>query len=470
MKPHKLSIGGLQSFRSSQEIDFDRLSDCGMFGIFGPTGSGKSTILDALTLALYGRVGRARSGKQGIINEDETSAFVSFSFSIGAGAERKTYRADRKYRTKDHISVVSTLSRLVELNASGEIVLADQETAVTAKVEEILGITLDDFVRAVVLPQGKFADFLTLKGVDRRKMLERLFSLERYGEKLAGRVKNRKETASARLGALQGELQGMGDASADAVAEAEAKLQTAQAAATQADTLLTEASQAHAAAAKVVGLQRDLTLKEQALAAHAAGSGEIEQKEKRLETAQQAAHVKPWLEQAGEARKNLEKTVLDEDLARKTCQAATAGAAAKKQLAGQARDTRLAEEPGLAVRKTQAENALAIEAQLTEDEQKRSDAAKRLLEIETRRLSAGSELQKKRETIEALDQNLAITKKELEACQVSSERRNALHEAGATILDWEVCCRNFHRVFHVSGGNRVTGSQGTPASQTSVLQ
>ena len=90
MKPHKLKISGLQSFRAEQEIDFDHLSGRGMFGIFGPTGSGKSTILDAVTLALYGRVGRARSGKQGIINEGESSAAVSFSFSIGLSLNLRT--------------------------------------------------------------------------------------------------------------------------------------------------------------------------------------------------------------------------------------------------------------------------------------------------------------------------------------------------------------------------------------------
>ena len=330
MKPHKLIISGLQSFRDSQEIDFDKLADRGMFGIFGPTGSGKSTILDALTLALYGKVGRAKSGKQGIINEGETSASVSFTFSIGAGEARKTYRVDRKYRTKDHISVGSVLSRLVEDCPTGEMVLADQENAVTDKLAGILGITLEDFVRAVVLPQGKFADFLTLKGADRRRMLERLFSLERYGEKLAGRVKSRKEEATARQGALKGELQGIGDASAEALAKAKERWRSSQIEAEQMEFLLSNVKQIHADADQVVRLQQELMRKRRTLADHAEREDDVKRKEQRLATAQKALNVRPWLEKAEEARRNFDKAALDEKTAQNLHSEASAAVAIKK--------------------------------------------------------------------------------------------------------------------------------------------
>ncbi|MDC4920032.1 AAA family ATPase, partial [Acinetobacter baumannii] len=68
MKPISLSIKGLHSFRQEQVIDFERLCDAGVFGIFGPTGSGKSSILDAMTLALYGKVERAANNTHGILN------------------------------------------------------------------------------------------------------------------------------------------------------------------------------------------------------------------------------------------------------------------------------------------------------------------------------------------------------------------------------------------------------------------
>ncbi|MGL5513788.1 MAG: AAA family ATPase, partial [Sporomusa sp.] len=88
MKPISLKIAGLHSFREEQEIPFEQLGELGVFGIFGPTGSGKSSILDAMTLALYGTVVRAGRRTQGILNHAEKQVKVSFVFSLGQGRER----------------------------------------------------------------------------------------------------------------------------------------------------------------------------------------------------------------------------------------------------------------------------------------------------------------------------------------------------------------------------------------------
>ncbi|MDP3486363.1 MAG: AAA family ATPase, partial [Bacillota bacterium] len=69
MKPLRLVLSGLNSFKEEQTIDFTYLCDGNVFGIFGPTGSGKSTLIDAITLALYGRVERAPGKVQGIVNK-----------------------------------------------------------------------------------------------------------------------------------------------------------------------------------------------------------------------------------------------------------------------------------------------------------------------------------------------------------------------------------------------------------------
>lgn len=78
MKPISLIIAGLHSFRKAQHIDFQQVSDAGVFGIFGPTGSGKSTILDAITLALYGRVERSDANRIGILNQQEEKFMLNF--------------------------------------------------------------------------------------------------------------------------------------------------------------------------------------------------------------------------------------------------------------------------------------------------------------------------------------------------------------------------------------------------------
>ncbi|MDX6765121.1 AAA family ATPase, partial [Streptomyces sp. F8] len=82
-----------------QEVDFEILCQAGLFGIFGPTGSGKSTILDAITLALYGQVVRLGGGNhpKEVLNQLEQRVFVSFTFELGTGNERKRYTIEREF-------------------------------------------------------------------------------------------------------------------------------------------------------------------------------------------------------------------------------------------------------------------------------------------------------------------------------------------------------------------------------------
>ena len=94
MKPISLTIKGLNSFEEEQHIDFLKLTQNGFFGIFGPTGSGKSTILDGICLALYGDIPR---GKVNFINLNSDRAYVEFEFQI-SGAENRKYRVSREFR------------------------------------------------------------------------------------------------------------------------------------------------------------------------------------------------------------------------------------------------------------------------------------------------------------------------------------------------------------------------------------
>lgn len=225
MKPLSLKISGLNSFREVQEIDFSKLCETGVFGIFGSTGSGKSTILDAITLALYGTVERAYNNTQGILNHAEEQLFVDFRFSLAMGEQRVTYRAERSYRRSGDRTVKASTCRLVEVVNRVETVLASKADEMTRKIEEILGLNVQDFTRAVVLPQGKFAEFLTIKPKDRRSMLERLFSLEAYGRELSARLSDQLEDVKFTLNGVEQRQQGLGDASAERVEEAKADLQ-----------------------------------------------------------------------------------------------------------------------------------------------------------------------------------------------------------------------------------------------------
>ncbi|WP_221563690.1 SbcC/MukB-like Walker B domain-containing protein [Alkalihalobacillus sp. TS-13] len=227
MRPIHLSVTGLHSFREKQDVDFHTLCEGGVFGIFGPTGSGKSSLLDAVTLALYGKIERAANTIQGIMNHAEDQLYVSFTFELGKEHSAKRYRVERTYKKGKNESIRTSTCRLIEVINEEMTVLADKERDVTSRVECILGLTLTDFTRAVVLPQGKFAEFLSLKGAERRQMLQRLFHLEKYGDHLNHRLKRKTEETNVVLKEIAAEQQGLGDASKEAIIELQNKLEEA---------------------------------------------------------------------------------------------------------------------------------------------------------------------------------------------------------------------------------------------------
>ncbi len=215
MRPISLTIKGLHSFRQEQNVDFTSISDVGIFGIFGPTGSGKSSILDAITLALYGRVERSDANRVGIINQQEDKVYVKYIFALALAKSSLIYTVERVYSRIDNQRLKSTLARLVLSESGKEVVIADKEKEVTKEIEAILGLTVDDFTRAVVLPQGKFAEFLTLKAADRRPMLERLFRLDQYGKKLKDKAQNRENNFKKQRDELLAKMEVLSHASKD---------------------------------------------------------------------------------------------------------------------------------------------------------------------------------------------------------------------------------------------------------------
>ncbi|MPM11191.1 Chromosome partition protein Smc [bioreactor metagenome] len=196
MRPIKLELSGLNSYIDKATVDFEKLTDRGLFGIFGNTGSGKSTILDAITIAMYGNI--SRNTKE-FINSSCDKAIISYEFEIGSKNTKRRYKVDRTI-VRTNTGTKTSYARLVEIkNDETETVLADKVGDVNTKVTQIVGLTANDFTRSVVLPQGKFNDFLKLTGSERRDMLERIFNLEKYGRGLIDKVRKRKNLQNQSL-------------------------------------------------------------------------------------------------------------------------------------------------------------------------------------------------------------------------------------------------------------------------------
>ena len=198
MRPIKLEIEGFQSFKERQSIDFEKLCECGIFGIFGETGSGKSSILDAIILALYDEIPKEKElpseseGLKNFLNNSSDKMEIYFKFAL----DNDIFEISRKYalgKTKG----VDTLKKKEVLMKKNNVIIAEKSTQLKSYLDEEFGLSVDDFMRTVVLPQGKFSEFLKLKGTDKKDSIARIFNMEEYGKKLKDRANLEKKKLEA---------------------------------------------------------------------------------------------------------------------------------------------------------------------------------------------------------------------------------------------------------------------------------
>jgi len=186
MKPLKLIIENVNSLRGRHTIDFTtgNLAGCGLFAIIGPTGSGKTTILDAITLALYGQACRygGKSSPADVMTTNTANSEATLLFASGETTYEATWRIRRARGAVDGAlqPVEVTLKRISK--DGGITVLAEQITRMKAEVDQILGITFDQFQRVALLPQGEFDRFLTASEKERTEILEKLTGTAKYRE------------------------------------------------------------------------------------------------------------------------------------------------------------------------------------------------------------------------------------------------------------------------------------------------
>ncbi|MGE6630910.1 exonuclease subunit SbcC [Bacillus sp. NPDC077027] len=427
MKPIALTIKGLHSFREEQTIDLNSLCDAGVFGIFGPTGSGKSSILDAMTLALYGKVERALNNTHGILNQAEDKLTVSFTFALQKHHE-VSYKVERSFKRADEMKVRTTLCRLIEMKDS-QTVLADKANEVNRKIEELLGLTIDDFTRAVVLPQGKFAEFLSLKGTERRQMLQRLFNLERYGDQFVKRLRTKAQHEYGRKNELLAELTGLGEAGPEALANAKEAAALAQAEFNQKKQAKDEAVRSFTEAQTIWQWQVEKAKYENEQNHLDTLAPSIEEKKKKLEQAQHAETLKPYADALTRADIQLNQAVREVQQAEKKLQEAQSVYEQINRQYEHHRKLKLVHEPQLLIQKEQLIRLKDVERKQKETQQDKEVLVKRRIEKEQLMKQKKTEAE---DVISLLDRALAKQtqlKQELEHLYVSAKERKSVQDA-----------------------------------------
>ncbi|HEY2094862.1 MAG TPA: SMC family ATPase [Pseudonocardia sp.] len=229
MRPVVLQMHGFAAFREPTTVDFTGTE---YFALVGPTGAGKSTVIDAMTFALYGSVPRWDDRRTVSLALSPTANRGTVRLLFDIGPARYVVARELRRAASGAVTVRNaSLERLVDPAALGgpddeTEVLAADSLPVSKAVEELLGLPFEQFCICVVLPQGDFAQFLHAKPADRQKTLTRILGLGMY-EVMAREAAGEAKLQAQRAELLAEQLAGHADATEEAAlaaAEREAAL------------------------------------------------------------------------------------------------------------------------------------------------------------------------------------------------------------------------------------------------------
>lgn len=207
MRLHRLDVTAFGPFGGSQSVDFDALSAAGLFLLHGPTGAGKTSVLDAVCYALYGSVPGARHGGQGLsLRSDHadpaTRTEVRLELTV-AGRRLEITRQPPWERPKKRgsgttLDKAQTWLRAYDPAAGTWRDLSRSHQEIGEEITQLLGMSREQFCQVVLLPQGDFARFLRADAEARARLLGRLFDTRRFAD-VEKRLAERRRATEARV-------------------------------------------------------------------------------------------------------------------------------------------------------------------------------------------------------------------------------------------------------------------------------
>ncbi|WP_312341875.1 SMC family ATPase [Chryseobacterium binzhouense] len=222
MIPIQLTLEGLYSYQERQKIDFENLTEAGLFGIFGSVGSGKSSILEAISFALYGETERLNARDKrayNMMNLKSNKSYIEFDF---LNYENKKFRATREFRrnSKNFEDVKTPTVTFYEWKNENWIPLEH------SNAEKVIGLSYANFKRTIIIPQGQFKEFLELGATDRTNMMKEIFGLQRFDLQNNVSVLNAKNRSE--LDQLEGQLKGFEEINEEQISAQKEHLKTEQ--------------------------------------------------------------------------------------------------------------------------------------------------------------------------------------------------------------------------------------------------
>lgn len=212
MRPRRLKLRGFITYKDTIEIDFTKLYDKKIFLISGDTGSGKTSIFDAISFALYGNVARDISSDRlrcDFLSEEDPYTYVNLEFDVGA----RTYRIERIPRQRaKKTKIGQSIGNAVALFdiTEEEILLSEKQGETDEMIKNIIGLDDKQFSKVMLLAQGKFQEFLKAKSTDKAKLLGDIFKTYEYKD-FQEKIKNLAKDSIKEMDYIDKEVAGVID-------------------------------------------------------------------------------------------------------------------------------------------------------------------------------------------------------------------------------------------------------------------
>ncbi|SOB99944.1 exonuclease SbcC [Ureibacillus xyleni] len=202
MKPIKLTMRAFGPYKNEEVIDFRELKDNRLFVISGSTGAGKTTIFDGICFALYGYGSGQDRKDTKMLRSDFADNNVHTAVELVFEIHNKTYRVLRQlsHVKEGRKNATGEKYELFEIQNEQEVPVVERQrvTDINKKLEEIIGLSYDQFNQIVMLPQGEFRKLLTSQSDNKEEILRKIFKTNRYGE-MAQKLEEKKKQAEQKL-------------------------------------------------------------------------------------------------------------------------------------------------------------------------------------------------------------------------------------------------------------------------------
>lgn len=217
MIPKQLKIKGFFSYKTETFIDFRPLSEVGLFGIFGKVGSGKSAILEAIMLAIYGeveRIGGKGQRNYNLMNLESDELLIDFEFEAAQQQYRSNVQAKRNKKKFEDVGTYKTSFYIKENNEWKPIHNFDAAA--------VIGLKAEEFKKTIVIPQNTFQHFLQMGETERTRMMRDLFGLEKYD--LSAKIKKLNDNNNSQLEANNAQIGEQGNVNENIIEENKLKI------------------------------------------------------------------------------------------------------------------------------------------------------------------------------------------------------------------------------------------------------